>query len=172
MGHLIFIIGGARSGKSAYAIEVGSKIPGRKAFIATSEAFDEEMRERIVMHRKNRPVDWETIEEPIAINNVLQKIDGLYNVIIVDCLTLWLSNLLGKDVDREHISEEIELLVAAIKAVSYTAIIVSNEVGQGVVPENKMARVFRDMSGLMNRKVACVADEVYLVTCGIPLKIK
>jgi len=172
MGRLIFIIGGARSGKSAYALKVGSMMQGRKAFIATAEALDEEMKERIALHQKTRRREWETIEEPIALCKILKKIDGLYDVVIVECLTLWLSNMIDKDMDSAHIREEIELFLENMKAVSYNIIVVSNEVGQGIVPENKMARVFRDMSGLMNCRVASVADEVYLVHCGIPVKIK
>lgn len=172
MGYITFIIGGARSGKSVYALELGSKIPGRKGFIATAKAFDEEMSERIAMHRKNRPAGWETIEEPLALNERLRKINGAYDVVIIDCLTLWLSNMIEKDENGIHIRAEGELLTATIKAVSYNSIIVSNEVGQGIVPENKLARHFRDLSGWMNRKMASVAEEVYLVICGIPLKIK
>jgi len=172
MGDFVFITGGARSGKSAYAIELGSRMQGRKAFIATAEALDEEMKERITLHQKNRPIEWETIEEPVALSGQLYKIDGLYDVVIVDCLTLWLSNILGRDENSDRIIREIECLATTLKTTSYKAIAVSNEVGQGIVPNNNVARLFRDMSGLMNRKVAGVADEVYLITCGIPLKIK
>lgn len=172
MGDIIFFIGGARSGKSAYALELGSRIHGRKAFLATAEAFDDEMSERIAMHRKNRPVEWETIEEPLAINERLRKIDDVYDIVIIDCLTLWLSNMIGKDEDSDQIRAEIELLAATMKDVSYNSIVVSNEVGQGIVPENKVARLFRDLNGWINRRIASIADEVYIVTCGIPLKIK
>lgn len=172
MNRIIFLVGGARSGKSAYALELGSRMQGRKAFIATAEALDEEMRERIALHQETRPKEWETIEEPVALSEALKRIDGICDAAIVDCLTLWLSNMIGRGMDGGHIKAEIELFTETLKAVSYNAIVVSNEVGQGIVPENKVARVFRDMSGLMNRRVACVAGEVYLVTCGIPLKIK
>ncbi len=177
MGDFVFITGGARSGKSAYAIELGSKMQGRKAFIATAEALDEEMKERITQHQKARPLEWETIEEPIALCERLHKIEGLYDVVLVDCLTFWLSNILSSYGDRfeicPHIVKgEIEALTTALKSISYKVIIISNEVGHGIVPENKTARLFRDLSGWMNQKVASAADEVYLVTCGIPLKIK
>ena len=200
MGNTLFIIGGARSGKSSYALELGAGLPGRKGFIATAEAFDEEMKERISLHQKTRPLEWETIEEPVDIGKRLQDIAGLYDVVIVDCLTLWLSNMLGREEDSEppkenknpplppfrkggmggfdrgfsdeRIKAEIEHLTSVLKDVSYNSIVVSNEVGQGIVPENKVARLFRDMSGWMNREIASVAEEVYLVTCGIPLKIK
>lgn len=172
MGYLTFIIGGARSGKSAYAHDLGSKMPGRKGFIATAEAFDDEMSDRIAMHRKNRSIEWETIEEPLALSERLRKIDGAYDVVIIDCLTLWLSNRIWKDEGGDQIRAEVDLLVATMKDVSYNSIIVSNEVGQGIVPENKVARLFRDLSGWMNCEIASRADEVYLVTCGIPLRIK
>jgi len=172
MGNITFVIGGARSGKSTFALELGSKISGRKGFIATAETLDEEMKERIILHKKTRPAEWETIEEPLALGEILKEIDGSYDVVIVDCLTLWLSNILGRDENSDRITKEIECLATTLKTTSYKAIAVSNEVGQGIVPNNNVARLFRDMSGLMNRKVAGVADEVYLITCGIPLKIK
>lgn len=172
MGNITFVIGGARSGKSIFALELGSKISGRKGFIATAERLDEEMKERIILHKKTRPAEWETIEEPLALGEILKEIDGSYDVVIVDCLTLWLSNILGRDENSDRITKEIEYLATTLKTTSCKVIAVSNEVGQGIVPNNNVARFFRDMSGLMNRKVAGVADEVYLITCGIPLKIK
>src|SRR3989338_3197283 len=101
MGHVTFVIGGARSGKSNCALGLGSKMPGRKGFIATAEALDGEMKERIAMHRKTRPTEWETIEEPLTLNERLRTIDGAYNVVLIDCLTLWLSNMLGREEDIE-----------------------------------------------------------------------
>ena len=172
MGNTLFIIGGARSGKSSYALELGSGFPGRKGFIATAEAFDEEMKERISLHQTTRPLEWETIEEPVDLGKRLQNIAGLYDVVIVDCLTLWLSNMLGRGGDSEHIKTAVGHLTSVLNDLSYKVIIVSNEVGLGIVPENKIARLFRDLGGWMNQKVASVADEVYLVTCGIPMRIK
>src|SRR3990170_8842661 len=101
MSNTFFIIGGARSGKSSYALELGSGFPGRKGFIATAEAFDEEMKERISLHQKTRPLEWQTIEEPVDLGKRLQGINSLYDVVIVDCLTLWLSNMLGREEDSE-----------------------------------------------------------------------
>ena len=172
MGNTLFIIGGARSGKSSYALELGSGFPGRKGFIATAEAFDEEMKERISLHQKTRPLEWETIEEPVDLGKRLQNITGLYDVVIVDCLTLWLSNMLEREGDSEHIKTAVGHLTSVLKDISYKVIIVSNEVGLGIVPDNKIARLFRDLGGWMNQKVASVADDVYLVTCGIPMRIK
>ncbi len=172
MGNTLFIIGGARSGKSSYALELGSGLPGRKGFIAAAEAFDEEMKERISLHQKTRPLEWETIEEPLDLGKRLQDMDRLYDVVIVDCLTLWLSNMLEREGDIERIKTAVGHLISVLKDISYKVIIVSNEVGLGIVPENKVARLFRDLGGWMNQKVASAADEVYMVTCGIPIKIK
>src|SRR3990170_1901742 len=172
MGNTVFIVGGARSGKSTFALELGSKISGRKGFIATAETLDEEMKQRIIFHKKTRPAEWETIEEPVDLSKRLQNIAGLYDVVIVDCLTLWLSNILGRGGDSEHIKTDVGHLTSVLKDLSYKVIIVSNEVGLGIVPDNKIARLFRDLGGWMNQKVASVADEVYLVTCGIPMRIK
>jgi|SRR3972149_5582033 len=172
MGNTFFIIGGARSGKSSYALELGSGFPGRKGFIATAEAFDEEMKERISLHQKTRPLEWETIEEPVDLSRRLQGMNNLYDVVIVDCLTLWLSNMLEREGDSEYIKTAVGHLTSVLKDISYKVIIVSNEVGLGIVPENKIVRLFRDLGGWMNQKVASVADEVYLVTCGIPMRIK
>lgn len=172
MNKTIFIIGGARSGKSGYALERGSGMPGRKAFIATAEAYDEEMAERISLHQKTRSSEWTTIEEPLSIAGRLQDIGSLYDVVIVDCLTLWLSNMLGRGEDSQNIMAEIEQLTSVLKDVSCNVIVVSNEVGLGIVPDNKLARLFRDLGGWMNQRLAAAADEVYLVTCGIPMKLK
>lgn len=172
MGNTLFIIGGARSGKSGYALELGSRIPGRKVFIATAEAYDEEMKDRISLHQKTRSSEWATIEEPVELCKRLQETGSLYDVVIVDCLTLWLSNMLCREKASKHIRAEIEQLTSVLKDVSCNIIIVSNEVGLGIVPDNKLARIFRDLGGWMNQRLAAAADDVYLVTCGIPMKIK
>ncbi|MFZ6016382.1 MAG: bifunctional adenosylcobinamide kinase/adenosylcobinamide-phosphate guanylyltransferase [Nitrospirota bacterium] len=170
MQKIIFITGGARSGKSTFAFTEASKISGKKAYIATAEALDEEMQLRIENHKRQRGDDWITYEEPLKIANVIKKIKGEYNVIIIECLTLWLSNLIHAGL---NIEAEIEHLISSlITRYSSLVYIVSNEVGMGIVPENEMVRRFRDMAGLLNQKIAEVADEVYLVTAGIPLKIK
>lgn len=188
---IVFITGGARSGKSAFALKEAAKFSGRKAFIATAEALDEEMKERIEKHKKQRGNDWDTYEEPVKIANVINKIGEQYNVIIIDCLTLWLSNLMHNNL---KIMDEINDLVNVLGDVGETTLavahnaemtnkragtspattiyIVSNEVGMGIVPENEMARKFRDMAGFLNQKIAEIADEVYIMIAGIPLKIK
>ncbi|HCC69520.1 MAG TPA: bifunctional adenosylcobinamide kinase/adenosylcobinamide-phosphate guanylyltransferase [Nitrospiraceae bacterium] len=166
---IVFILGGARSGKSAFALKEASKISGKKAYIATAESLDEEMRQRIEEHKRKRGDDWVTYEEPLKIVDLVKKMKSEYNVILIDCLTLWLSNLMHNNLDIRH---EIENLVSTLRITHHASYIVSNEVGMGIVPDNKMARDFRDLAGFLNQKIAEIADEVYLVTAGIPVKIK
>lgn len=174
---IIFITGGARSGKSRFALQLANELSSRsKAYIATAEALDGEMKKRIENHKRERGVDWITYEEPIKIDKVLKMIEGKYNVVVIDCLTLWLSNLM--DSDYNNINKEIENLITVLK--NYSSLIthnssllmISNEVGMGIVPENETARRFRDIEGFLNQKVAEIADEVYMMIAGIPLKIK
>jgi len=184
---IIFIMGGARSGKSTYALKDASTVSGNKAYIATAEALDEEMRERIEKHKKQRGTDWDTYEEPLRIAEVIQETEGKYTAIVIDCLTLWLSNIMIRNQKTEYrkqtIEKEIQKLLDSLKQFKDSSIcslgsgvrvlyIVSNEVGMGIVPENEMARRFRDMAGMLNQKVAEISDEVYLLITGIPMKIK
>jgi len=171
---IVFITGGARSGKSLFALKEASKISGEKAYIATAEVLDEEMQQRIENHRRQRGDEWITYEEPLRIVGLLGKINGKYSVILIDCLTLWLSNLMHSNF---NIDQEIENLINVLKDLSLltyhsSLFIVSNEVGLGIVPDNELARRFRDIAGILNQKVAEVADEVYLEIVGIPLRIK
>ena len=166
---ITFIIGGARSGKSSFALQKASALPGSKAYIATAQALDNEMRERIEKHKKERPEEWMTFEEPLNISALIKDIQDKHDVILLDCLTLWLSNLMLNNLDLE---KEIDLFCSSLFTVNSFTFIVSNEVGMGIVPENELSRRFRDLSGYLNRKVAEIADEVYLVTAGIPIKIK
>ncbi len=168
-GTITFIVGGSRSGKSSFALDCASKLPGSKAFIATAQAFDEEMKERIERHKKERSADWKTFEEPTALPQILSRISEDHDVIIVDCLTLWLSNLIMNDT---AVDVDIESLLSTAATCPSCIFIVSNEVGLGIVPENALARRFRDLAGTLNRRVAEIANEVYLVAAGIPLKIK
>jgi len=192
---IIFILGGARSGKSTYALKEASKFSGKKVYIATAEALDEEMKERIEKHKRERGKDWDAYEEPLKIAEVIKKTEGRYQIIVVDCLTLWLSNVMHAGL---NIETEIEHLISSLATIhsstnqpyfnktmkliptllkgsggDYQVIyIVSNEVGMGIVPENEISRRFRDMAGLLNQKIAGVADKVYMVVAGIPIKIK
>ena len=172
---ITFITGGARSGKSSFALNEASKFRGQKAYLATAETLDDEMKERVKRHKKERGPNWDTHEEPVKITESLKKIQDKYNVIVLDCLTLWLSNVLLSNLD---VKMEIENLTEVLKRLSLVTcpvsqlFIVSNEVGMGIVPDNELARRFRDLAGQLNQKVAGIADEVYLVTAGVPLKIK
>ncbi len=169
-GRIVFVIGGARSGKSSFALEKAELFPGRKAYIATAEPLDDEMRERVEKHRKQRGKDWDTHEEPVEMARVLKEKGRDYSAVVLDCLTLWLSNVLlgGKDPEGE-----IEAFLAFLRDGDHPPFfIVSNEVGMGIVPDNALSRKFRDLAGHLNQKVAGIADEVYLVTAGIPLRIK
>jgi len=166
---ITFIIGGARSGKSAFALNEANKIKGQKAYIATAQALDEEMRERVEKHKKQRGSEWDTYEEPVDVGSLIKNIHGKYDVVVLDCLTLWLSNLMcsGNDVEKG-----IESLCSSLSTVHCSLFTVSNEVGLGIVPDNELARKFRDFAGILNQKVAGIADDVYLVTAGIPIKVK
>lgn len=169
MKKIIFITGGARSGKSSFVMKEASRISGRKAYIATAEALDKEMMNRIEGHRKQRGKEWDTFEEPLMIAEVIKNIGDRYSAVVLECLTLWLSNIMHANLDIEP---EIERLISSLLSHHISIFIVSNEVGMGIVPKNEMARKFRDMAGTLNQRVAGVADEVYLVVAGIPLKIK
>ncbi len=174
MSFLIFITGGARSGKSKLALKLAERTGGKVAFIATAQAGDDEMAERILIHKKSRPKEWTTIEEPIDIPSAISKVAD-HDVAIIDCLTLLLSNLMLEDKSLDEtgrILGKMEDLVKASRSFKGTVIVVSNEVGMGIVPENELARKFRDLAGRANQIIADAADEVYLCVSGIPVKLK
>ncbi|MBI4824457.1 MAG: bifunctional adenosylcobinamide kinase/adenosylcobinamide-phosphate guanylyltransferase [Nitrospirae bacterium] len=168
---MTFITGGARSGKSTLSITLASKIKGKKAFIATLKPLDSEMRLRVKLHKRQRGKGWDTYEEPIELGMLLRSLSSKYSSIVIDCLTLYLSNIMHKEMDIEKQIKELINAILIIRDSGSNIFIVSNEVGMGIVPENKMARRFRDMAGMLNQKVARIADEVYLVVSGIPIKI-
>ncbi len=176
---VVFITGGARSGKSSFALNEASKVSGQKAYIATAESLDKEMDERIRKHRQDRGDEWETLEEPVAMPALIRRVSDRYSVLLVDCLTLWLSNIIGsrpgnaQPLVEEEISRFVRVLTDFKDSTARSSLyVVSNEVGMGIVPDNRLARFFRDMAGWLNQEVAGVADEVYLVVSGIPLKVK
>jgi adenosylcobinamide kinase/adenosylcobinamide-phosphate guanylyltransferase len=169
---IYFITGGARSGKSAFAEKLAAGFAGQRAYLATAQALDPEMAARIEKHRKDRGMTWDTYEEPLAVAELLKKLSGRYDVVLLDCLTLWLSNVIAHTNGDDVVSFRSEELVSAIKDFSGGCIIVSNEVGLGIVPDNPLARKFRDFAGILNQRVAQTADEVYFTAAGIPLKIK
>ena len=187
---LIFVTGGARSGKSAFALEMANSITppiplfikeeeregvNRKCYLATAQALDSEMEERIARHKAERGNDWDCIEESLKVAEKIEELKGRYDVILLDCLTLWVSNLMHKSqrsVVRGQEVEEIGQLVAVCKKSRTTVIVVSNEVGLGIVPDNQLAREFRDIAGMANQLFAKAADEAYFVVSGIPMRLK
>lgn len=177
---LIFITGGARSGKSVFAEMLAGKFGKKIAFIATAQALDEEMAERIARHRVNRPAQWKTYEGPIDIEGVLDRAQRENNeVIIIDCLTVFISNLMreknyqiSEDADVREILDQIKKVAKKASVLSPLIIVVSNEVGMGIVPENRVSRSYRDILGKANQVMASEADQVILMVSGIPIFIK
>jgi adenosylcobinamide kinase/adenosylcobinamide-phosphate guanylyltransferase len=169
---IYFITGGARSGKSAYAEKLALGLGGKRAYIATAQALDAEMASKIAKHQKDRGQAWDTYEEPLAVDELLRKLSGRYQAVLLDCLTLWLSNVMAHTGGDGEVISRSEELVDALRAFSGACIVVSNEVGLGIVPDNPLARKFRDLAGMLNQKVAQAADEVYFTAAGIPVKIK
>ena len=182
-GKIVLVTGGARSGKSAFAEKLAAKFGVSVGYIATAQSYDEEMRYRVKLHRERRPENWQTYEAPYWADKAIVEAADSHKVLLFDCLTLYLSNLLCLMSEEElnddkvyaMLTEQMEkLLAAAQTAVTQgaTIIFVTNEVGAGIVPENKLARLYRDLSGLANQKIAAAADEVYAVMAGIPVNIK
>lgn len=177
MKRIVFITGGAKSGKSSFALKLADEWAfkekqstiSQKAYIATAQALDEEMIDRIERHKKSRSKEWITFEEPIYLSNLIKDISSKYNIILIDCLTLWLSNLL---LNNKNVEAEIESLISILSTMDCLMFIVSNEVGMGIVPENKLARRFRDLVGYINQRIAEIADDTYLVVSGMPIKLK
>jgi adenosylcobinamide kinase/adenosylcobinamide-phosphate guanylyltransferase len=163
----VLLLGGARSGKSRIAQARAEALPGELVYLATGEALDAEMAERIARHRADRGPRWRTVEAPIDLPDAIGREHG--HVLLVDCLTLWLSNLMMGEHD---ISAATDRLLAALDAASGTVLLVSNEVGMSIVPENALARRFRDEAGRLNQRVAAAADEVLLVAAGLSLRMK
>jgi adenosylcobinamide kinase/adenosylcobinamide-phosphate guanylyltransferase len=173
MGTVTLITGGARSGKSTHALALAQQAPGTKRFfIATAEALDDEMRERIARHRASRAVDFVTIEEPIALAGALAALAGRADVVVVDCLTLWVSNLLIADRSDADILAAARSLTAAMADAPFASFVVTDEVGAGIVPENAIARRFRDLLGWANQALAQSAERVLLMVAGYPLRVK
>jgi adenosylcobinamide kinase/adenosylcobinamide-phosphate guanylyltransferase len=167
---LILVGGGSRSGKSTFAVNLALERGTRRAFVATAEALDDEMRERIARHRAEREHRFTTIEEPLDLVRVLTENDTAFDVILIDCLTIWVSNLMMREEpDIEARGAEFARVAAASSA---TCILVTNEVGSGIVPENPLARRFRDLAGLLNQQAARSASEVYLLAFGIASRLK
>ena len=169
---VIFITGGCRSGKSRFALNYTNQHFSKKIYLATCEALDEEMAQRIEHHKKMRGPEWHTIEEPVEIVDKIRQYGDKVEVILLDCITLWLSNILMKWDSDSRIMNEVDRSVNVIKQSPTSFIIVSNEVGMGIVPAEPLGRRFRDLSGMVNQKIAEVADTVIYMVSGIPLFLK
>lgn len=183
MSKKLLILGGARSGKSHYAQELGLKLPQPVLFVATAEAGDEEMRQRIEEHRKARPSTWSTLEVTTHVGNQIRQKIGKAPTVIVDCITLLVNNVFRQHSDpdgelidasliEKEVMAEISELVDCINQVNAGFIIVSNEVGLGLVPANRIGRLYRDLLGRANQILAQQVDEIYLMVAGLPLQIK
>jgi len=177
--NLILITGGVRSGKSSFAKDLAEKFGKKVVFIATAQPLDAEMQDRITLHKKNRPSHWRTFEEPYHLDQAIKKAGKESEVILIDCLGLFISNLMKEfkeDADNEELTksvlQKIEGIIKESRNTKATVIIVSNEVGLALVPANPMGRFFRDILGQANQIIASTADEVYLLISGIPLLIK
>jgi adenosylcobinamide kinase/adenosylcobinamide-phosphate guanylyltransferase len=168
-GRMVLVGGGARSGKSAFALAYARGLGQRRAFVATAEALDDEMAARIARHREERGGAFTTIEAPRELSAALETISA--DVVVVDCLTLWLSNLLVADVAPAAIQDRIEALAAVLARRRFHAVLVSNEVGMGLVPETPLGRQFRDLTGWAHQRLARASDEIYLATMGIVLRV-
>lgn len=177
MAQIIFITGGARSGKSAFAEKRARAFGAPLGYLATAQVLDGEMDERVRRHRERRGGEWHTVEEPLHLSQALARCDGQYQAILVDCLTLWLSNLLfmyedAGEESEERIHDELLRLKSTLHGMVTPVVLVSNEVGMGIVPDNALARMFRDIAGTANQILAAAADEVHAVISGIPLRLK
>ena len=168
---LILVLGGAASGKSQAALDLAGQV-GPRAFVATGQALDREMKTRIERHQAARSSDWETAEVPVDIAAWISRNGHDYQAIVIDCLTLWLSNLRGRRLRDLAVSEAMAELLHAIRTTRARVVIVSNELGLGLVPATKAVRAFRDLAGRVNQQVAAEANEVYLTISGLPLRLK
>jgi adenosylcobinamide kinase / adenosylcobinamide-phosphate guanylyltransferase len=173
MGSVTLISGGARSGKSAQSLALASKTAGaRRFFVATAEALDNEMRERIAHHRAQRPGGFTTVEEPLALGAALADLAGRADAAVVDCLTLWVSNLISAAQSDDAIIAQARALARTMAEAPFDTVVVTSEVGSGIVPDNPVARRFRDLLGWTNQAVAQVAEHVFLMVAGYPLRVK
>ena len=177
MARIILIVGGCRSGKSQHAQQVAESLQGRHAYVATCPVRDDEMQQRVDAHRKDRAgKGWETFEEPHDLAALCGRIE--HEVLLIDCLTLWVSNLMyqaelaGGEIDENAIEAHSRELLESCRSRSGTVVMVTNEVGMGIVPDNAVARRYRDLTGRVNQTIAAEADDVTLVSCGLLLPLK
>lgn len=172
LGNILFVIGGARSGKSSYAVQRAQSYGDKVAFIATCIPRDHEMRDRITLHQQNRPHHWETFETENSLIPLITHIKPGFNAIIIDCLTLYISNLMHQDFSDESIEKNITQVLELLEKKPYRSIIISNEVGLGLVPDNELGRRFRDVAGRINQITVQHAHEVVCMFSGLPFTLK
>lgn len=172
MANIAFILGGERSGKSKYAVSLAKDSAKNVLFVATAKNLDSQMDRRIKLHKKERPCHWKTIEENKDLLSVIEAVPKKYDLIIIDCMTLFVSNLLLSGYSETRIKSMVGKLLEGIKGAHFNSIIVSNEVSLGIVPDNFLAREFRDVLGKVNQMVAAVSDRVCFMVCGLPLDMK
>ncbi len=180
MNSIVLVTGGARSGKSSFAQEMAAVHGDRVAYIATAEARDREMARRIAAHRARRPASWLTIEAPLALAEGISSCRGRAELVIVDCLTVFLSNVLcaedweTRDAEElwQTVASEMGGVIRAARDLPGLVVFVTNEVGDGIVPQSRLGRVFRDLAGWVNQMAAAAADRVYLVHCGLAVELK
>ncbi|MDQ1336562.1 MAG: adenosylcobinamide kinase / adenosylcobinamide-phosphate guanylyltransferase [Thermodesulfobacteriota bacterium] len=168
---IILVLGGARSGKSSWALRYAEETYKSYLFLATAEIRDDEMAERVRLHKASRGPEWRLVEEPLDIAQVLQEESSRADVVLIDCMTIWLSNILLQK-GREAVGLYQDRLMEALTRKRGSVILVSNEVGTGIVPEHALGREFRDLAGMLNQKLAAMADKVVMTVAGIPLHIK
>jgi adenosyl cobinamide kinase/adenosyl cobinamide phosphate guanylyltransferase len=166
------ILGGARSGKSRYAVALGRSASARTGFVATARTSDGDMRDRIARHRAERPREWLTVEEPLDVAGTCRRLVPQLDLIVVDCLTVWVANLLDRGRDDAAILSDADELAAVLGERCVSIIVVSNEVGEGVHPPTEIGLRFRDLLGAVNQRIAAAADLVTLMVAGIPVPIK
>jgi adenosylcobinamide kinase / adenosylcobinamide-phosphate guanylyltransferase len=170
MGGHVLVLGGARSGKTGFAERLAMRAGETPLYLATAQALDAEMRERVRMHQEQRHKRFATLEEPIELTSALKAAAKAHDVILVDCLTLWITNLLGANHD---VAKAVDQLAAALPTIETSRVIlVSNEVGLGIVPDNPMARMFRDLAGAAHQRLAEICTDVHFVVAGLPMTLK
>ncbi|MBE9572152.1 MAG: bifunctional adenosylcobinamide kinase/adenosylcobinamide-phosphate guanylyltransferase [Proteobacteria bacterium] len=169
----MLVLGGAKSGKSSFALNVCNSLNKKRIFLATAQALDQEMEERIRRHQVERGSGWRTIEEPLKVAETIGSLDSRDTVIVLDCLTLWLNNLyMEHGEDQEAIDEDIKNLARQLTDIHGAVVVVSNEVGMGIVPDNQLSRTYRDTAGYMNQRIVRLSGKVVAVLAGIPLVLK
>lgn len=168
--HVALVGGGVRAGKSSFALALARTLGPRRVFLATAEPRDEEMAARIAAHRRERAGDFETVEEPLDLVGALGRV-GAADVVLVDCLTLWLSNLLLRGEDEGGIARKVAALADALRDAPFASVVVTNEVGMGIVPESALGRTFRDVAGRAHQALAARADRIYFAVLGTVLRL-